>query len=113
MISEHLKGIEAKIRDKETMEAMREERKETRVAREQAGDRAKRERDETETQMRINMGLKAVYDTRLLQVRVQEYTHPLAVMSGEAEVYGNFSSKNEDLQRFDQQMSTLMQFTDK
>ena len=30
VISEHLKGIEAKIRDKETMEAMREERKETR-----------------------------------------------------------------------------------
>jgi len=101
VISEHLKGIEAKIRDKETMEAMREERKETRVTREQAGDRARREREEMETQMRINMGLKAVYDTRLLQVRLQEYTHPLAVLSSEAEVYGNFSSKNEDLQRFD------------
>ena len=70
MISEHLKGIEAKIRDKENIEAMREERKETRVTREQAGDRARREREEMETQMRINMGLKAVYDTRMLQVRV-------------------------------------------
>jgi hypothetical protein len=34
VISEHLKGIEAKIRDKENIEAMREERKETRVTRE-------------------------------------------------------------------------------
>jgi hypothetical protein len=101
VIGEHLKGIEGRIRDKETVEAMREERKETRVTREEAGERARKERQESETQMRINMGLRAVYDTRLLQVRVQEYTHPLAVMSGEAEVYGNFSSKNEDLQRFD------------
>ena len=65
-----MKGIEAKIREKEEREAMREERKETRVTKEQAGERAKRDREEEETQMRINMGLKAVYDTRLLQVRV-------------------------------------------
>ena len=32
-------------------------------------------------------------------------------MSEEADVYGNFSSKNEDMQRFDHQMSALMQFT--
>ena len=66
VISEHLKGIEARIRDKETMETMREERKEMRVTREHAGERARKDRQETETQMRINMGLKAVYDTRLL-----------------------------------------------
>lgn len=52
--------------------------------------------------MRRQMGLRPVYEARMVQLRVQEYTHALAVMSMEAEMYQNFSSKNEDVQRFDQ-----------
>jgi hypothetical protein len=113
VIEEHIKGIEAKIRDKEDKENSKEERKEKRVKQEDAWEFKRLKAEEEETQMRINMGLRPVYDTRLLQVRVQEYTHALAVMSPDAEIYGNFSSKNDDLMRFDQQMSSLMQFTEK
>ena len=102
VIEEHVRGIEARVRDMEAREGEREERKETREGREREGERVRRDREEEEERMRRQMGLRPVYEARMVQVRVQEYTHALAVMSAEAEMYQNFSSKNEDVQRFDQ-----------
>lgn len=59
--------------------------------------------------MMKHLELKPVFESRLVQVRVQDYCHP----SKKGRGLQSFSDKNEDLKKFDKALSGCFNFSHK